>query len=63
MSLDPFALPEDLNLTEVFLYRQARAHPARPALYFRGEMISYGQLAELTDRATAVYRTLGLEQE
>jgi benzoate-CoA ligase family protein len=63
MSLDPFALPESLNLTEVFLYAQARQHPARPALYFGDQTITYGGLVDLTDRATAVYRKLGLEQE
>ncbi len=63
MELDPFALPEQLNLTEVFLYRQARAHPARPAIYFGDQVLTYGGLVELTDRATAVYRALGLEQE
>ena len=61
--MNPFALPEELNLTEVFLYRQALIHPARTALYFGDETISYQQLTELTDRATAVYRMLGLEQE
>jgi benzoate-CoA ligase family protein len=61
--IDPFALPEELNLAEVFLYRQAKAHPGRPALYFEDQTISYGELATLTDRATGVYRALGLEQE
>ena len=63
MSLDPFALPDSLNLTEVFLYAQARTHPTRAALLFGDQTITYGGLVELTDRATAVYRALGLEQE
>src|SRR4051812_36737916 len=63
MPLDPFALPEQLNLAEEFLYRQARKRPQAPALYFEDQVISYGQLAEATDRATAVYKALGLEQE
>jgi benzoate-CoA ligase family protein len=63
MSLDPFALPEQLNLAEEFLYRQARKRPQAPAIYFEDQVISYGQLAAATDRATAVYKGLGLEQE
>jgi benzoate-CoA ligase family protein len=63
MALDPFNLPEQLNLAEEFLYRQARARPQAPALYFEDQVITYGQLADQTDRATAVYRGLHLEQE
>jgi benzoate-CoA ligase family protein len=63
MALDPFALPEQLNLAEEFLYRQARARPHAPAIYFEDQVISYQQLADQVDRATAVYRGLALEQE
>src|SRR3954468_6008930 len=63
MALDPFALPEQLNLAEEFLYRQARARPQAPAIYFEDQVITYAQLADATDRATAVYRGLQLEQE
>src|SRR3954468_24500973 len=63
MALDPFALPEQLNLAEEFLYRQARARPQAPAIYFEDQVITYAQLADATDRATAVYKRLGLEQE
>ena len=61
--MDPHALPEQLNLAEVFLYRQARAKPNAPAIYFEDQVITYGQLADATDRATAVFKTHGLEQE
>ncbi len=63
MPLDPFDLPESLNIAEVFLYRQAAANPGAAAIYFEGQRITYGELAEQTDRATAVYRGLGLELE
>ena len=63
MALDPFNLPEQLNLTEVFLHAQARQHPERPAIYFEDQTISYGQLMEKVDRATAVFKGLCLEQE
>ncbi len=63
MALDPFNLPESLNLAEVFLYRQAAAQPEATALFFEGGRISYRQLVDATDRATAVFRDLGLEQE
>src|SRR5207237_8270501 len=42
LTMDPFALPEQLNLAEVFLYRQARAKPDAPAIYFEDQVISYG---------------------
>ncbi|MBL8955327.1 MAG: benzoate-CoA ligase family protein [Myxococcaceae bacterium] len=63
MTLDPFALPEQLNLAEEFLYRRARERPERPAIYFEDQVITYGQLADQTDRATAVFKAHGLEQE
>lgn len=63
MTLDPHALPEMLNLAEVFLYRQAAANPAAPALYFEDQVFTYAQVADATHRATAVYKQLGLEME
>ncbi len=63
MTLDPFALPEQMNLAEEFLYRRAREKPEAPAIYFEDQVVTYGQLADATDRATAVYRSLGLELE
>ncbi len=62
-TLDPHALPEQLNLAQYFLYDQLDARGASPALYFRDQILTYAQLAEQTDRASAVYRSLGLEQE
>jgi len=63
MTLDPFALPEQLNLAEEFLYRRGREKPQAPAIYFEDQVVTYGQLMEQTDRATAVYRAHGLELE
>lgn len=63
MTLDPFHLPEALNLADVFLHRQAAAHPASPAIYFEDQVITYAQLADATGRAAAVFRALGLELE
>lgn len=63
MTLDPHQLPESLNVTEVFLYRQAAKRPDAPAIFFEGQVITYRQLVEQTDRATAVLKGLGLEQE
>lgn len=63
MALDPFNLPESLNIAEVFLYRQAAARPDATAIFFEEQRITYSQLADATDRATAVFRGLGLEQE
>jgi benzoate-CoA ligase family protein len=62
-TLDPHHLPERLNLAEVFLYRQLPRHRERPALWHEGGVVTYGQLAEEVDRATAVFRGLGLYQE
>lgn len=63
MTLDPFHLPESLNLAEVFLHAQARAHPERPALYFEDQVVTYGQLSKDTHQAAAAFRGLGLELE
>jgi benzoate-CoA ligase family protein len=63
MLLDPHNLPESLNIAEVFLYRRAGAQPDATALYFEDQRITYSQLADATNRATAVYKALGLEQE
>jgi benzoate-CoA ligase family protein len=61
--LDPFNLPEQLNLAEVFLYRKAREQPNAPAIFFEDEIITYGELADATNRATAVYKAHDLELE
>jgi benzoate-CoA ligase family protein len=55
--------PEQLNLAEFFLYRQGQRTPEAPAILFEGKAISYRALMELTDRASAVYRALGLQPE
>lgn len=56
-------LPEQLNLAEVFLYRQLPKYAKAPALLHDGGVVTYEALADQTDRATAVYKGLGLEQE
>ncbi len=61
--MDPTALPERLNLAQVFLHARAAEQPTRPAIYFEDQVISYGQLADATNRANAVYKGLGLEWE
>lgn len=61
--MDPSSLPERLNLAQVFLHAQAAQHPGRAALYFEEQVITYGQLADATHRASAVYKGLGLEWE
>ena len=61
--MDPFQLPERLNLAQVFLHARAAQHPTRPAIYFEDQVITYGQLADATNRACAVYRSLGLAWE
>jgi benzoate-CoA ligase family protein len=63
MKLDPFQLPERLNLAQVFLHAQAAEHPERPAIYFEAQVITYGQLADATNRASALYKSLGLQWE
>lgn len=61
--MDPFQLPERLNLAHVFLHAQATKHPSRAAIYFEDQVTTYGQLADATNRASAVYKSLGLEWE
>jgi benzoate-CoA ligase family protein len=62
-TLDPFHLPEQLNLAEVFLHRQAAKTPDASAILFEDQTITYAQLAEATNRASAVFKGLGLELE
>lgn len=62
-NLDPNALPEWLNLTEVFLFRQVKGREDKPALYFGDDVITYGQLADQVNRATAVFKLHKLQQE
>jgi benzoate-CoA ligase family protein len=62
-ALDFCNLPEQLNLAEVFLYRQLPARADSPALRFEGRTITYRALADQVDRAAAVLRGLGLEAE
>jgi benzoate-CoA ligase family protein len=63
MTLDPHALPESLNLAEVFLFRQARARPDATAILFEDRRLTYAALADRVNRATSVYKSLGLAQE
>ena len=56
-------LPEQLNLADFFLHAQARKHPARAAILFEGQRITYAQLADATNRASAAVKSLGLELE
>jgi benzoate-CoA ligase family protein len=61
--MDPFALPEFLNVTDLFLGATAAKTPDAPALYFEDQVFSYAQVLDQTCRAVAVYRGLGLEPE
>ena len=61
--LDFRNLPEQMNLTELFLHRQLPSHGRSPALRFEGEALTYAELANRVDRATAVLRGLGLQLE
>src|SRR5262249_6624026 len=61
--LDPHALPEQLNLSDVFLYRQLPTRGGATALHTVHGTVSYAQLADQVSRAAAVYRGLGLEME
>src|SRR5262252_8954164 len=61
--LDYRPLPEQLNLAEVFLYRQLANRADAPALHTGDRTISYRELAEDVDRTVAVFRGLGLELE
>jgi len=61
--LNPHQLPEKLNLAQVFLHERAAQHPDRVAIYFEQQRITYGQLADATNRTSALYKGLGLELE
>lgn len=63
MQLDPFNLPERLNLAQVFLHAQAQRHPERVAIFFEDRQLTYAQVSDAAHRAAAVFRSLGLEQE
>jgi len=61
--MNPHQVPERLNLAKVFLHERAEQHPERVALYFEDQRITYGQLADATHRAAAVFKGLGVEWE
>jgi benzoate-CoA ligase family protein len=61
--LDVRNLPEQLNLAEVFLYRQLARRRNEPALLHEEGAVTYAELANQVDRATAVFRGLGLQLE
>ncbi|MFZ5438999.1 MAG: benzoate-CoA ligase family protein [Myxococcota bacterium] len=61
--MNPFQLPEQLNLAQVFLHAQAATHPQRPAIYFEDQVITLGQLSDATHRASTVFKSLGLQWE
>jgi benzoate-CoA ligase family protein len=55
------ALPDALNLADVFLYRPAEEYGDRPALYCDEQCIRYSELAEQVGRAAALFSRLGLK--
>ncbi|MBL9039703.1 MAG: benzoate-CoA ligase family protein [Archangium sp.] len=63
MPLDPFNLPESLNITEVFLEQPAAKTPDATALLTDEGAVTYRQLVDATHRAVAVFRGLGVEPE
>ncbi len=62
-ALDPHRLPEQLNISDVFLYRQLAARGSSTALHTCDGNVSYAQLGDQASRAAAVFRGLGLELE
>src|SRR6266851_4168083 len=62
-ALDPQRLPEQLNVSDVFLYRQLAARGSSTALHTCDGTVSYAQLADQASRAAVVFRGLGLELE
>jgi benzoate-CoA ligase family protein len=62
-ALDYRNLPEELNLTQVFLHGQLPQRADAPALFAGDRVITYRELADQVDRATDVFRGLGLEAE
>jgi benzoate-CoA ligase family protein len=63
MTLDPFNLPEQLNLADVFLHQQVKRTPGATAILFEDQVITYAQLGEATNRASALFKGLGLQSE
>src|SRR5260370_12295691 len=62
-ALDPQRLPEQLNVSDVFLYRELAARGSSTALHTCDGTVSYAQLADQALRAAVVFRGLGLELE
>jgi len=61
--LDPHNPPESLNLARVFLFDRLERFADRVALRWEGGTQTHRQLADQVDRASAVLRGLGLQQE
>jgi benzoate-CoA ligase family protein len=62
-SLDPFSLPEHLNLAEFFLHAPAQMFRSKTAIIFEAQRISYGQLSDEVHRTVTLYKELGLQPE
>jgi len=56
-SLEPYP---DRTLID-YLADAARAHPAHPALLFKGARVSYGELQRLSDVFAAALQSLGVK--
>ncbi len=61
--LNPHALPERLNVAQVFLHDSAARWPDRVALRFEGQTVSYAELSQRAHRAANAFRAAGLERE
>lgn len=59
-------VPSSLEYPRIPLYRllddSARQRPGRPCVNFYGRRISYGTIKELSDRAAAGFRHLGVHK-
>ena len=60
-AFSPAEIPAKLNIAEYFLDRPAKEHPDRAAILGEPAPITYGELAELTNRAGNALRRVGCQ--
>lgn len=58
----PSPFPDTFNIAEYFLDRPAREHPRRTAIAGVGRAFTYGEVAELTNRAGNALLAAGIER-
>jgi benzoate-CoA ligase family protein len=62
-NIDPFSMPEEINIADFFLHQQVPKFAHKTAIIFENQHITYAQLSDEVNRACASFQALGLQAE